>query len=392
MRIALLTWDMPPAPTGLGRAANEIARGLLAAGVDVTVFAANHPASEVQDGLRIVSVPLSPGSFLARARLRACRGHLAVPIAFRRAVERHGPFDLAETTNWYAPGALVRGMPVVVRCSTPAIDALDPAMSERDRRDLLFAHAMERRTVLGAPVAIYNTEPHRRAMRDAYDLPEDHRSTVIGLSLGDDVIARGSRAPWPPVGAPRYLFVGRAERRKGFDEVLGAFALLHAAEPDSRLDVVGMERRDLDERAAALGVPSEALAAATAHGRADDATLHALLDATHVVLAPSRYESYGLVYREAAAWGRACVMSREDPSANDFVERVGSGVLAARTEPEAIAAAVREARAQAAELRRRGLAHAETLSRQRLGERTAAVYEAVLRTGRRDRASRRPVA
>ncbi len=38
MRTALLTWDYPPAPSGLSTAAREIAESLVEAGADVTVF------------------------------------------------------------------------------------------------------------------------------------------------------------------------------------------------------------------------------------------------------------------------------------------------------------------------------------------------------------------
>ena len=381
VRVALLTWDMPPAPTGLGRAANEIARGLMERGADVTVFSADRSGVSEDSGLRIVGVTPSP--FLARTRERACRGHLAMPTAFARAVVRGHtvePFDVIETTNWYAPGALVGrlGLPLVVRCSTPAIDALDPDGDERHRRDMAFAHALERRLVLQADAAVYNTAPHLEHMRSAYDLPTEHEGAVIGLSLSADVVAQGAQASYPGSDEPtRYLFVGRAERRKGFDEMLAAFASLH--DGAAELHLVGLSPGDLAERLTALGIGNDVAHAIHDHGRTDDETMAKLMEQTHVVLAPSRYESYGLVYREAAAWGRPCVMCAVDPSAADFVERVGSGVLARDCSGEAIAAAARDALAAAQRLRAAGLAHAATLTRAELGRRTLDVYERVVR-------------
>ena len=372
---------MPPAPTGLGRAANEIARGLVEQGVDATVFSADREGTSYDDGLKIVGVAPSP--FLGRTRERACRGHLAMPTAFARALAREheaNPFDVVEATNWYAPGALVSriGIPWVVRCSTPAIDALDPDGDERHRRDLAFAHALERRTVLRADAAIYNTAPHLAEMRSAYDLPSGHEGAVIGLSLSAELVARGAAATYPGTEEPtRYLFVGRAERRKGFDEMLAAFALLH--DGTAELHLIGLSAGDLAERITALGISADVARNIHDHGRADDETMARLMERTHVVLAPSRYESYGLVYREAAAWGRPCVMCAEDPSATDFAAQIGSGVLARECSGKAIAAAAREALATAGSLRATGLAHAATLTRARLGRRTLEVYERLVR-------------
>ena len=115
------------------------------------------------------------------------------------------------------------------------------------------------------------------------------------------------------------------------------------------------------------------------HGRASDLTVAGLMERTHVVLAPSRYESYGLVYREAAAWGRPVVMCAEDPSARAFAEEAKCGVLAEACTAEAVARAAIEAWERRNALRTAGLDHALTLSRAALGRRTRAVYEEVLR-------------
>ena len=383
MRVALLTWDMPPRPTGLGRAANEIARGLRSQGAEVTVFSADRRGVETIEGLRIVGVSPETEGFLAHTREKACRGHLVMPTAFSRAVAADGgSFDVVEATNWYAPGAFVQrtGLPLVVRCSTPAIDGLDPEGDERHRRDLQFAHLLERRTVARADARIFNTGPSAEKMKEVYELGERHGGTTIGLALDGDLIERGAAAPYPKNGPVRFVFIGRAERRKGFDEMLQAFALLcERLDAAPELHLVGLSPGDLADRVSHLSIPERMVDLVHDHGRAADEEIDALMGGAHAVLAPSRFESYGLVYREAAAWGRPCVMCAEDPSASDFVRRVGSGTLAAECSPEAIATAALEALERATELRRNGLAHARSLDRATLGRRTLAVYESVLR-------------
>ena len=370
LRAALLTWDMPPAPTGLGRAADLVARGLLEAGVDVTVFSADRAGEETVDGLRVVGCVVSDR--LARMRHRAALGHLAAPLAFRRALLREherAPFDLVEATNWYAPATLVpRSLPLVVRCSTPASEGADPDAGLRDRLDLRFAHHLEARTARRADAVIHNTTSHATRMAKEYGL--DDMGHVVGLALEEDVLRRGRAAGYPSGDAPTFLFIGRAERRKGFDTVPGAFAILRERWPQARLHLVGLSPGDLDAVETPDGIVD--------HGRASDETVAALMERTHVVLAPSRYESYGLVYREAAAWGRPVVMCAEDPSARSFAEEAGCGVLAERCEAGAVARAAVEAYERREALRCAGLAHARTLSRAALGSRTLAVYEAVL--------------
>ena len=381
MRSALLTWDMPPVPTGLGRAANEIARGLLAAGVDVTVFSADREGVESVDGLRIVGC--RPGRWRTHWRRRTAIGHHAMPALFADAVMRdhhRRAFDLVEATNWYMPGAAVRGLPSVVRMSTPAIDARDRAAPWRARADLAYAHRMERRTVRRARGLISNTHPHAAKMRDVYGIADDTPHDVIGLSLCEQTVRDGAALPWPKNEPPAVLFVGRTERRKGFDEMLEGFLLWRTRRPDAVLRIVGLASGDLARRCRALGLhPGGSVVDL---GRASDGDMQDALARSQIVLAPSRYESYGLVYREAAAAGRALVASRDDPSATDYVARTGAGVLAKRTEPHAIAQALEEGWQRRNELRAAGLAHATTLSRAALGTATAAFYERVLSASR----------
>ena len=58
--------------------------------------------------------------------------------------------------------------------------------------------------------------------------------------------------------------------------------------------------------------------------------LHDLMEAAHVIVAPSRYESFGLVYQEAMMFGRPVVACAEDPSARLFIGASGAGLLARR--------------------------------------------------------------
>ena len=385
MRVALLSWDFPPAPTGLGRAAAEIAAGLGEQGADVTVFAADRTGSEETGFGRVIGCAPPTGSPGAWLRRRAAIGHLVGPRAFLRAVRRaHAarPFDVVEATNWYAPAALLtRGpAPLVVRNSTPAIEGFPPLAGPRDRLDQRFAHRLEARTARRAAVLISNTAHHRERIDALYGIPPERPHHVIGLALASELIAEGAAAP-PPDPAGPVVFIGRAERRKGFDEAVQGVVLANERRGRSgaapiALSLVGLEPEDWRHAAARLDLGPDAHAAIRCHGRADDREVRALLASASAVLAPSRYESYGIVYREAAAFGRPLVACAEDPSAREFLGAVPCGALAERCAAAPIADAIERALDQARlpGFAAAGRAHAASLTRARLGEATLRAY------------------
>ncbi|MGN7124448.1 glycosyltransferase family 4 protein [Methylorubrum thiocyanatum] len=389
MRVALLTWDYPPAPSGLSTAAREIAESLAEAGADVTVFTVDRIGRARVGGVTVEGLALPPGGGLARLRLWGSLGHLAAPLAFRRAVlavHARASFDVVEATNWYAPGALLAGrrdLPLVTRSSTPAAFTREGERGLRDRLDGRAADALERRQARGSAGLIANTEAHGAVIAHSYRLSGRQPSAVIGLSLPPELLASARSAPYPEKDAPvRLLFVGRAEARKGFDILLAAVAILAGEQargdlPPFHLDLVGVPPGDLPP-----GLQPAAHRHINARGRIDAAALaHAYAEA-HAVLAPSRYESFGLVYQEAMAYGRPVVACAEDASARAFVGEPGAGPLAEAATGPALADALRPLLVDPA-LRRayraRALAAAGRFDRVRLGRETLALYEAVRR-------------
>jgi glycogen(starch) synthase len=384
MRTALLAWDYPPAPSGLSTAAREIAESLAEAGADVTVFTLDRTGSERVGGVTVAGLALPPAGGLAGLRRWGSVGHLAAPLAFRRAVlaaHAHAPFDVIEATNWYAPAALLAGrrdLPLVTRSSTPAAFTRGPAPSLRDRLDGESADALERRQARGSAGLIANTAAHEAVIARAYRLPGRRPAAVIGLSLPPEITDSARDAPYPAAEAPvRLLFVGRAEVRKGFDAMLAAVALLAAEQergevPPFRLDLVGVPPGDLP-----ADLPAAARTRLHARGRIDAQALAAAYAGAHAVLAPSRYESFGLVYQEALAYGRPVAACAEDASARAFVGVPEAGPLAAEATGPALAEALRPLLRDPAlrqAYRARALAAAGRFTRASLGAETLDLY------------------
>ncbi|KQT68929.1 MULTISPECIES: glycosyltransferase family 4 protein [unclassified Aureimonas] len=393
MRTALLTYDYPPWPSGLSTAAREIAEGLTEAGADVTVFTLGHRRQETEGPIAILGCAPAPAGRLAALRRWGSVGHLAAPIAFRNAVlaeHRRRPFAVVEATNWYAPASALAfraPMALVTRNSTPAAFSRDPATTLRDRLDQAAADRLERAQARASDGLISNTADHARRIAAEYGLaeggqPDSVPHAIIGLSLPPEVIRRGREAAYPAGGAGlRLLFVGRAEHRKGFDALMAAMAILSAEADAGRLPPFELRLAGVDEAA----LPDDLCAAARRRlrplGAVSDADLAAEYAGAHAVVAPSRYESFGLVYQEAIAYGRPIVASAEDASARAFVGDTGAGLLAAKTTGAALAEALRPVLldpAVRARLRERAGLAAGRFTRQTLGQETLALYEAAI--------------
>jgi glycogen(starch) synthase len=341
VRVALLTWAYPPEKSGLTRAAREIAQSLATAGHEVTVFTMDRQEDGRDGRVAVIGCGLRDGSAASRLRKIAAVGHVIAPLAFRSAVmreHRRHPFDMVEATNWYAPGlaiALAGPAPLATRNSTPAATSAATVTSLRDRFDRRAAMLAERVSALRSKALISNTQLHGEKIAALYGVaPPGSGSAhaVIGLSLPPEIVARGTAAAYPddtPDDEPiRLLFVGRDEHRKGFDALIMALKILSrradAGMRDFRLTIVGVHADDLKP------LPSSARARLHCHHRVDEPLLHDLMAGAHVIVAPSRYESFGLVYQEAMMFGRPVVACAEDPSARLFIGESGAGLLAKR--------------------------------------------------------------
>jgi glycosyltransferase involved in cell wall biosynthesis len=342
MRVGLLTWAYPPEKSGLSRAAQEIAQSLVEAGHDVRVVTMDRAGRGMDGAVEVIGAGQWNGLLAWMRRLPAI-GHLCGPAMIARTVRRlHGerPFDVVEATNWYAPGlwvALTGPAPLVTRNSTPVATSAAPPRSLRDRIDRRTAVTAEAVSARASAALISNTAAHGVKIAALYrTAPPGPGHAVIGLSLPPSLIAAGQAASYPPGNdVPRMLFVGRNEPRKGTDALLGALPGLAAQAdagmiPDFRLTMIGLHRSELD------GLPPAALRRVDSWHRVDDDTLHAALAASDIVVAPSRYESFGLVYQEAMAFARPIAACSEDPSARLFVGESGAGLLAADCTAQAL--------------------------------------------------------
>jgi phosphatidylinositol alpha-1,6-mannosyltransferase len=186
------------------------------------------------------------------------------------------------------------------------------------------------------------------------------------------------RPPVPPPESRRLLSVGRLVPRKGIDTVIRA---LRSLPEDVTYTVVGsgpdLER--LRGIAAAEGVDRRVAFL----GRVDDARLAEEYQRCALLVQPARrtdsgeLEGYGLVYFEAAAWGRAVVAGRSGGEVDAVVDG-GTGLLVDGTSAEQVVSAMSNLLGDPARLRAMGEAGRQRVETTHNWTRAAAVVESAL--------------
>ncbi len=360
MRIWLAPSAFHPARGGVEELTLQIARELARTGHEPTVVVHRHPADlperEVVDGIPVVRLRFDlPG--------RSPRRLAAYPLDLRRQVR--------------ALGALGPPPDVVhVQCPANQVPAVT-AYARRHRVPLvlttqgevtmdagrIYERSAQMRLALrvGSRAAARLTACSRRAADDA--------ATVAGAFAGCVVVPNGvDLAQWrvtPLPEAPVFAAWGRHVPQKGFDLLLGAFALVREEEPDAVLRLGGDGEQSAELRS--LAGPGVELV-----GPLDRAGVQDLLAGARVAVVPSRLEPFGIVAVEAMAAGRGVVWSTNGGLA-DATGGLGHGVDP--TDVPALAAAMLAASRDPVppEVAR---AHAESLSWSRITERYLDLYAA----------------
>ncbi len=194
----------------------------------------------------------------------------------------------------------------------------------------------------------------------------------------------------PPRGST-LLSVCRLVPRKGVDTVLRALPLVQRLVPDVQYRVVGAgpDEARLHALAARLGLAGRVAFL----GRLDDAALAQELQRCALFVLPARreggeLEGLGLVYLEAAAWGRPAVAGRSGGEVDAVVDGL-TGRVVDGTSVEAVADAIVGLLSRPPVLERLGEAARARVERTHNWDRAAAVVDGVLERVTRTRTATR---
>ncbi len=356
MRICFITHDFPPdtAGGGIGTYTRDLAEVLSGRGCDVSVVTASSSGRReyAENGYRVVRIPrLTPAERLASL---ASAG-LSVRLAYARRVAREvwrlersaGRFDVVEAPNFRGEGYFYSRRPGGVfgtRLSTPSREygrLGGGAVADRIKRlhwglrDRLECAQIER-----SDYVISNSRANGQLV-GAYCRSRPPREVVV--------IAHGIRvdAGPPPRRArqDRYILcVTKFEPRKGVEHLVRAFEEIAQAHADVTLVIVGRDTRRWglfgSHRARCMaGVGAAARRRIEILDFVEEEELEALYAGCELFVAPSLYESFGLVFLEAMRHARPVVGCRAG-GVPEVVEDGVTGILVAPGSPRDLAEAV----------------------------------------------------
>ncbi|WP_176787276.1 glycosyltransferase [Sphingomonas sp. NFR15] len=330
LRMCILSQDYPPVGNGgIGQWARDMAVSLAARGNEITVICrseTDYPYIDFIDGVwvhRIVPQHFAraadpqyapaPHSLLHYSG-SACEEILRIQDRRKFQVVCGPIFDLE-------PLVALResGIPTIISLHT-TYKLVRPHKPEwQEDKEYLRNHveatiAKEREILATAPHIESNTRALLADLEQAYGvtLPPD-RAIVIHRGLKDlsqDVQPFEYSSTH---GTVRLLFVGRLELRKGADLLLDALPSLLAKHPGLVVDIVGDDdvlvggarlRDRFAQTVARDGIDAERV---TFHGSVSREELLRHYASCDIFVAPSRYESFGLIFVEAMIFSKPVV-------------------------------------------------------------------------------------
>ncbi len=364
LRIYLVSQGYPPADTsGIARWTHECARGLADLGHEVHVITRSasegafvdmvggvwlHSVPDRFDDERVYLSPVPlPDSILRRAEavlaeIKRCQGIWGV--------------DVVSAPIWDLEGILCAEyleLPVITSLHTTYRLALPfkPAWTtdrEYRRRHVNLVMAGERWLLSHGASILANSQEIVHEIDAAYQCSlatQAKQLAVVPHGLDAAPAAPELGAPRAP-GPLRILFVGRLEERKGPDTLLAALALLPRNTPPLAIELLGQSPGDKDEFVRALKAAAAKLSARPAQftvnfvGYVDDATLQQAYARCDIFVAPSRFESFGLILIEAMRWAKP-VVACDIGGMREVIDSGDSGLLVPPGDADALAASLR---------------------------------------------------
>lgn len=355
LRIALVSQGYPPNDTaGIARWTEHVASGLAARGhrVHVITRAEAEPTVDFRDGVWVHKVRAVEGGELgevtAAIDIPGDLAHWSAGVYVELQEIGFTNLDLVSAPIWDVEGLvplLLSPIPVVTSLHTTYKLAY-PHKPDWHRPLYDFNHVQrvikaEQFLFEKAPYFLGNTEAVVKEIHDAYGVDIAPRTIIVphGVSVpqmpktmkteaGDEITV---------------LFVGRQETRKGFDTALDAALRVCAQVPDVSFRFIGATTEDQNSKRAVhrLQEGASAVLAQRIHiegYRPDDQLAEAYANCD-IFLAPSRFESFGLVAIEAMRYGKPVIAGNVGGLA-EVVEPLKTGLLVDPNDPEEIAQAV----------------------------------------------------
>ncbi len=299
-------------------------------------------------------------------------------------IDRRWGLDLIETPN-NVPEAMHGLMaaradrhPVVVRMSTPtALWQVNDGWKLEDER--LVVCAVEEALLKCARGLIANTQAVAEDARRCFNLPESLRPEVIHPGLPADYGVLG--APPDVNDEVRVLVLSRLQPSKGARALLAAIPLVLARDRRVQFDIVARDVPPWTFGADFRKSRPDLLDRVKFHSAITEDRKKELLRRCRMMIAPSHYESFGMMFVEAMAFGRATIGCPVG-GVPEIVLDGRTGLLVKPDDEGALAEAILSLAADPQRCAAMGQAgyerFRERFTAERMAEETLAFYESVL--------------
>jgi glycosyltransferase involved in cell wall biosynthesis/GT2 family glycosyltransferase len=261
---------------------------------------------------------------------------LAVAHRLRELDAAGEEIDVVHATNWDGEGAAVIRAGVYPTALTLVSPLAQVIQSERWTidRDLRGALSFDHWQILAADTVAVPSEGVLKSYRELMDVRPEQiaRLRVAPLGIVPD---EGAAPPPRREGLRQLLFVGRLERRKGIQVLLEALPGLMASFPDWECRIAGNDTivdgdgQTHKAKFLARHAGRDWLARVHFEGVVSDAALRDAYRACDLFVAPSIFESFGLIFHEAMQYGKPVVGCRT----GGVPETVADGVEGLLVEP-----------------------------------------------------------
>ena len=349
LHVCYVAQEWLPVHNGVARLVHARASGLAARGHLVRVLTMTEDALSValEDGIWVHRIPTTdhpPPDVIMPPRLWNRSASVLDELV---RISEDQAIDVVDVPNWDVEGyaTIIDGRFRTVlglHSGVAAYVATDARFSADDPivQEVLDA---ERTCYQQADAFIAATDAIVAEIEQGFDVTfPRHRLALVPHGLPQLDPASESGSPAADDRELEVLFVGRLEARKGIDTLLEAIPIVLEATPDVRFTIVGDDtissprgstfRREFEHSPIGQRLADRV----TFTGIVDDDELTKRYELCDVFVAPSRFESFGLILLEAMRLGKP-VVAGDAGGMREVIGDDGAGILVEPGDPEALA-------------------------------------------------------
>lgn len=356
LRLCLLSYDYPPDSFGgISRLTNLMSRGLFERGHTVHVITHGDIHNvKYFDGAYVHKIPNSLKRYERYRHQLNLYGTLNyshnVYDKVRQLILNDG-IQIVDSPLWQYEGlvTLQSGLlPVVIRLVTGSRQVSD--IHSRHVTEFSIMGDLEQTFIEKADYLLPNTKATLNAIQKVYDIQSaESRCEIIpyGIIPAPDDLAR----PFNPDAEDRpikVLFVGRLEKRKGILDLFEAIPQVLKQRQDVQFIITGADNSENDGFRIKSGMDyptyfsnhfKDYLSNVKFMGMVSDEVLQNLYQSCDLFVAPSLYESFGLIYLEAMNFAKP-VIGCNAGGIPEVIDHGETGIIVEPNAPKALAEAI----------------------------------------------------